>query len=488
MVEFNAKKYGTTVKLIFLKVAYSIFPDAEVIIDNSLNNGVYGEIHKLGRDITEEDIFLINKGMKDVISKNFPIKLVCENNEHLKLKSNTIVRSDIRKLLDNSGWTGMMEYEIDGYHDYVYDKPYAFTGDVDVYELIKYNDGFILKYPKTADRKLPPEIDTPKVAKVFADTSKWNRILGVETIGDLNEKVVQKEIAELIRVNEALHHKEIAKIAHEISSDENIKLVTIAGPSSSGKTTFSKRLYIHLRANGVKPVVISLDNYYIGRANVPLDADGNKDFETIEALDLELLNQNLTDLIKGKEVQIPIYNFVTGEREEQTRTLKVSDEHGIIIIEGIHGLNERLTKDILRKNKFKIYISCLTQLNIDRHNRISTSDVREIRRLVRDSLSRDEDGEGTLAMWKSVRRGEEQHIFPFQEDADALFNSNLVYELGVLKSYALRELIKIRPSSPYYEEAKRIMRFLYCFVDIDSNLVPGDSILKEFIGNSVFYD
>ncbi|WP_101473819.1 MULTISPECIES: nucleoside kinase [Fusobacterium] len=488
MVKFDAKKYSTTVKLIFLKAAYLIFPKAEVLIDNSLNNGIYGEIHHLGRELTQQDIDHINLKMKEIIEKNYPVKLVCENNEHLKLKTSTINRPDITKLLDNSGWTGMMEYEIDGYSDFVYDRPYAFTGDVDVYELTKYNNGFILKFPRTPDKKLPPTIDTPKVAKVFADAGEWNRILGVETIGDLNEKVVRKQIDELIKVNEALHHKEIAKIAHQISENKNIKLVTIAGPSSSGKTTFSKRLYIHLRANGVKPIVISLDNYYIGRDRVPLDEHGNKDFETIEALDLDLLNKNLTDLIAGKEVDIPVYNFITGEREEKFRRMKVASGNGLIIIEGIHGLNERLTKDISRDHKFKIYISCLTQLNIDRHNRISTSDVREIRRLVRDSLSRDEEGEGTLAMWDSVRRGEEKHIFPFQEDADALFNSNLVYELGVLKSYALRELIKIKPSSPYYNEAKRIMRFLYCFVDIDANLVPGDSLLKEFIGNSVFYD
>ena len=425
--------------------------------------------------------------MKEIIGKNYPIELISGNNEELKAKSAKIKREDVRKLLDNSGWTSIMEYSIDGYHDYVYEKPYKFTGDIDIFELTKYNDGFILKYPLTSDKKLPPKIDTPKIAKVFIEAAEWNKILGVDTLGSLNEKVLNKEIGELIRVNEALHHKEIAKIAQTISDNKKIKLVTIAGPSSSGKTTFSKRLYIHLRANGMNPIVISLDNYYIGRANVPLDENGKKDFETIEALDLKLLNENLRDLVAGKEVEIPEYNFLTGEREEVGIKMKVPEKNGLIIIEGIHGLNERLTQEIPRENKFKIYISCLTQLNIDKHNRISTSDVREIRRLVRDSLSREEKGEGTLAMWASVRRGEEKHIFPYQEEADALFNSNLVYELGVLKSYALRELIKVNPSSPYYEEAKRIMRFLYCFVDIKVDLISDDSILKEFIGGSIFY-
>ncbi|WP_462428138.1 uridine kinase family protein, partial [Fusobacterium varium] len=280
--------------------------------------------------------------------------------------------------------------------------------------------------------------------------------------------------------------KNISKIADQITENKDIKLVTIAGPSSSGKTTFSKRLYLHLRANEINPIVISLDDYYIGRKNVPLDEDGNKDYETIDALDLKLLNENLKELVAGKEVEIPEYNFVSGEREKKGKMMKVP-EHGLIIIEGIHGLNEKLTASIPKKNKFKIYVSCLTQLNIDRHNRIATSDVRKIRRLVRDSMARDTFVEETIAMWNSVRKGEEKYIFPFQEDADVMFNSNLVYELGVLKRYAIRELIKVKIDSPYYEEAKRLMKFLYCFVDIDSKYIPDDSILKEFIGDSIFY-
>lgn len=485
MLKFNAKKYSTTLKLILLKAIKDIYPNGDVIIDNSLNNGVYGEIENVL--LTEEGIEKISNRMKEIIDKNYLIELVVGNNEELKAKSETIEREDVRKLLDNSGWTSIMEYSIDGYHDYVYEKPYKFTGDIEVFELTKYNEGFIIKYPLTEDLVLPPKIDTPKLAKIFSESGKWNQILGVDTLGSLNEKVLNKEIGELIQVNEALHHKDIAKIAEQISQNKEIKLVTIAGPSSSGKTTFSMRLCIHLKANGMKPALISLDNYYIGRANVPLDENGQKDFETMDALDIKLLNENLKDLIDGKEVEIPRYNFITGEREDVGDLKKLADENGIIVIEGIHGLNERLTQVIPRENKFKIYISCLTQLNIDKHNRISTSDVRKIRRLVRDSLSREEKGEGTLAMWASVRRGEERHIFPFQEEADALFNSNLVYELGVLKNYALRELIRIKPSSPYYEEAKRLMRFLYCFVDIKIDLIPDDSILKEFIGGSLFY-
>lgn len=485
MVKFDPKKYAVTLKLVFLKAVYEIFPDIEVEIEHSLNNGTYGTVTK-GEKITEEGIKKIDKKMQEIIKKDYPILLVCQDNDVLKSRSNDILRKDIRVLLENSGWTGMMEYEINGYFDFVYEEPYPSTGNVKLYEISLYNGGFLIKYPTKAPDELPPYIDNPKMAKVFQETGQWNNILDISTIGTLNEKILKGEIPELIRINEALHHKNISKIADQITENKDIKLVTIAGPSSSGKTTFSKRLYLHLRANEITPIIISLDDYYIGRKNVPLDEDGNKDYETIEALDLELLNENLRELVAGKEVEIPEYNFVSGEREKTGKLMKVP-EHGLIIIEGIHGLNEKLTASIPKKNKFKIYISCLTQLNIDRHNRIATSDVRKIRRLVRDSMARNTFVEETIAMWNSVRKGEEKYIFPFQEDADVMFNSNLVYELGVLKRYAIRELIKIRVDSPYYEEAKRLMKFLYCFVDIDSKYIPDDSILKEFIGDSIFY-
>jgi len=485
MVEFDPKKYAVTLKLVFLKAVYEIFPDIEVEIEHSLNNGTYGAVTK-GEKITKEDIKKIDIKMQEIIKKDYPILLVCQDNDTLKSKSTSILREDIRILLENSGWTGMMEYEIDGYFDFIYEEPYPSTGSVKLYEISVYNGGFLIKYPTKTPDELPPYIDNPKMAKVFQETGQWNCILDVSTIGTLNEKILMGKIPELIRINEALHHKNISKIADQITENKDIKLVTIAGPSSSGKTTFSKRLYLHLRANEITPIVISLDDYYIGRKNVPLDEDGNKDYETIEALDLKLLNENLKELVAGKEVEIPEYNFISGEREKKGKMMKVP-EHGLIIIEGIHGLNEKLTVSIPKKNKFKIYVSCLTQLNIDRHNRIATSDVRKIRRLVRDSMARDTFVEETIAMWNSVRKGEEKYIFPFQEDADVMFNSNLVYELGVLKRYAIRELIKVKIDSPYYEEAKRLMKFLYCFVDIDSKYIPDDSILKEFIGDSIFY-
>lgn len=244
---------------------------------------------------------------------------------------------------------------------------------------------------------------------------------------------------------------------------------------------------LQLKTGGVETLAISLDNYYIGRANVPLDENGEKDFETIEALDLNLLNKNLEDLLAGRETELPLYDFYTGERKKETEKVKLSKD-GVIIIEGIHGLNDRLTSSIPRENKYKIYISCLTQTNMDMHNRIHTTDVRKIRRIVRDSLSRESSGEETLSMWNSIRRGEEKWIFPFQEEADAIFNSSFTYELGVLKPYAMKELIKVKVDSEEYVEAKKLADLLSCFVDIDPSFIPVDSILKEFIGGSVFYN
>ncbi|MGB0405157.1 MAG: nucleoside kinase, partial [Fusobacterium sp.] len=304
--------------------------------------------------------------------------------------------------------------------------------------------------------------------------------------GSINKKIFDNEILELILLNETLHNKKIASIADQIIEKKDVKLITIAGPSSSGKTTFSKKLLLNLKTCGVDTLAISLDDYYIGRANVPLDENGEKDFETIEALDIKLLNENLKDLIDGKETKLPLYNFNTGERKEKTRTVKLP-EGGIIIIEGIHGLNDELTKYIPRENKFKIYISCLTQINMDMHNRVHTTDVRKIRRIVRDSISRKTQGEDTLAMWHSIRKGEEKWIFPFQEDADEIFNSSLSYELCVLKPFALKELIKIGVDSPEYDEAKKLADLLSCFVTVDQSLIPTNSILKEFIGGSIFY-
>lgn len=484
---FHERRYYTTLKMVFLKAVHDIFPEACVDINHTFCKGLYGEIEKK-KKISEEDIILIKKRMDSIIEKGYTINLITSNVENLRRKAKNILREDIVRTIQSTGWIPIKEYELEGYHDYFYETLYPDTSYIYLYQLIYYKGGFILSFPTEENREAIPEfIDSPKIWNKLKNINEWEKIMDVSYIGSLNEKVLNGEISELIRINETLHEVKLGEIASNILENREIKLVTVAGPTSSGKTTFSKRLTLHLKSRGVFPVMLSLDNYYIDRCRVSLNCFGEKDYEEIEALDLKLLNENLRDLIDGKETQIPEYDFYTGERKKERKTVKVP-EKGIIIIEGIHGLNEHLTQGIEKKNKFKIYVSCLTQLNIDRHNRIPTNEVRKIRRIVRDSLSRGTTAEKTLSMWNSVRAGEEKNIFQYQEEADMMFDSNLVYELGVLKHYAMNELIKINIDSQYYEEATRLMRFLYCFADIDSKFVPDVSLLKEFIGGSYFYD
>lgn len=479
-----------TVKLVFLKALNELYPSYVAKIENSLNYGSYGEIFNEERVeiLSLDDYIKIKNKMEEIISKDLKIEIITEDIDELKLKAESIEREDIRFFLSNCGWAKIKEYKIEDYIDYFYLKPGISSGIVKDFDIYKYGNGFILKTPmEIFDWKVAPRIDTSKISRAFQERNNWERVMGISYAGSINKKVFNDEILELIMLNETFQNKKIIEIANDIIDRKKIRVVTIAGPSSSGKTTLSKKLKLSLQTSCIETLAISLDDYYIGRANIPLDENGEKDFETIKALDIELLNKNLKELIEKNETDLPIYNFVTGERETKTRRVKLSDR-GIIVIEGIHGLNDELTKYIPRENKYKIYISCLTQTNMDMHNRVHTTDVRKIRRIVRDSLSRKTPGEETLEMWNSIRKGEAKWIFPFQEDADAIFNSSLSYELGVLKPYAIKELMKISASSKVYEEAKKLAELLSCFVDIDSNLVPSDSLLKEFIGGSVFYN
>lgn len=485
--EYNERMYYTTLKMIFLKAVHDIYPAAQVEIEHTLSRGLFGEVKK-ETPLTEDEVILIKRRMQEIIEKDYTINLITANVEDLRWKEKNIEREDIIRTINSTGWIYIKEYELEGYHDYFYEKLYPTTGAIYLFDLIFYLGGFVIQFPVKDNQKIIPKFEEfPKLCAIQKGTMDWNGIMDVSYLGSLNEKVLNGSIRELIRINETLHEVKLGEIAQSITENREVKLITIAGPSSSGKTTFSKRLSLHLKARGIFPILISLDNYYINRCNVPLNCFGEKDYEEIEALDLKLLNENLKELIEGKETVIPVYDFYSGERKKEGTAMKVP-ENGIIIIEGIHGLNEKLTEQIARENKFKIYISCLTQLNIDKHNRIPTNEVRKIRRIVRDRLSRGTSAEKTLAIWESVRAGEEKNIFQYQEEADVMFDSNLAYELGVLKPYAMNELIKIGIESPYYEEAKRLMRFLYCFAFIDDKLVPDVSLLKEFIGGSYFYD
>jgi uridine kinase len=480
------RAYVRTLQFILIKAVKDIFPEAVITLEHSLNKGLFGEIHK-DSPLTPEDINLIKEQMKEIIKSDYPIKKEAVFKRKAVKIFTEYKMEDKLRLLNTIKPNRLKLYNLDGLYDYFYGAMAYSTGIINLFDLIYYNPGFILIFPHAEDmNSLPVRNDDKKLAEVFYEAEQWGNILGVPDVGSLNQKVLNKEIIDIIRVSEALHEKKIANIADRICERKEVKIVLIAGPSSSGKTTFSKRLGIQLRVNGLIPYTISLDDYFLNREFTPKDENGEFDFESIEALDIKLFNQNLQDILKGEDVNIPIFNFRTGKREWGENRIKLP-ENGILIIEGIHGLNERLTSTISYKFKFKVYISALTQLNLDNHNRIATTDVRMVRRIVRDSLSRGYGAEDTLKMWSSIKKGEKKNIFVYQEEADAMFNSTLIYELCILKKYALKELLKINPDSPVFYEAKRLISFLNFFISIDKEIVPENSILREFIGGSCFY-
>lgn len=478
--------YLRTLQFVLIKAVYEMYSESSVTIEHSISEGIFGEIHKEG-PLKEDEVLKIKNKMKEIIDKDIKINKISVTKEKALDIFQKYKMEDKLRLLRHIETDNVKLYEIDGRYDYFYGPMAYSTGVLKIFDLMYYKPGFILRIPNQINpKKLPRFIDHPKLFKIFYESEKWGKILNVPDVGALNDFVAKKEIPTMARVAEALHEKKIANIADLIVSKKDNKIVLIAGPSSSGKTTFTKRLGLQLRVNGIIPIEISLDDYFVDREHTPKDEEGKYNFESIYALDLELFNNNLCQLMKGEEVVIPTYDFLTGNRKWDKDPIKMP-QNGMILIEGIHGLNEMLTVSIPRKNKFKVYISALTQLNLDNHNRIATTDVRIIRRIVRDYLSRGYSAEETLKMWPSVKRGEENNIFVFQEEADIMFNSSLVYELCILKRYAEPELEKITPKSPVYYEAERLKSFLHFFKDIDEELVPENSILREFIGGSCFY-
>ncbi len=378
-------------------------------------------------------------------------------------------------------------YELDGFYDYFYGYMPLSTGVLKVFALELYGNGFLIRFPnpEKPDELLPFE-DPKKISGVFMEQMEWCRLMEAENVADLNEAIVNGHFGDLIRINEALHEKKIAEIADQIYHRmPNVRVVLIAGPSSSGKTSFANRLCVQLRVLGIKPHKVSLDDYFINRDKTPLDENGKRNFERIEALDLKQLNKDLKAIIAGEQIELPYYNFVTGKREYNGDYLQLG-EGEILVMEGIHGLNDRLTPEIPDENKFKIFISALTQLNIDDHNRISTSDCRLIRRIVRDYQFRGRDARGTIEAWNTVTQGEEENIFPFQENADAVFNSATLYELNVLKQYAEPQLFRIDDTMPENVTAKRLIKFLGYFLAATGQEIPNNSLIKEFVGGSCF--
>ena len=480
------KIYNRTLQFIFIKASLDLFPSSAITIEHSIGEGVFGEIHK-EEALTKEDLKKIKERMIELINSDIPIKKIKKKREEAIEIFKEYGMEDKVSLLNHVSFENVSLYELDGRYDYFYGQMAFSTGVIKAFDLIYYDPGFVLMSPKKENLEEVSEFkENRKLSQIFMESEKWLNIIGVGEVGSLNDKVENHELRDLIMVSEALHEKKIAQIADMINDRKETKVVLIAGPSSSGKTTFANRLSVQLRVNGYIPIPISLDDYFVDREHTPNDENGEYDFESIYSLDLELFNSHLSSLLKGEEVEIPRFNFKKGEREWLGNKLKLPN-NGIVLIEGIHGLNPILTNSILDKQKFKIYISALTQLNLDNHNRIATTDIRRVRRIVRDYLSRGYGAEETLKMWPSIRRGEEKNIFVFQEEADVMFNSTLVYELCVLKKYALEELDKIKPESKVYLLASRLKAFLGFFKEIDKDLVPTNSILREFIGGSDFY-
>ncbi|NLJ24795.1 MAG: nucleoside kinase [Firmicutes bacterium] len=480
--------YQRSVTFILIRAARETLPECRVTIEHSLSNGLYGEIH-FERALMEKDLRDIERRMQEIIARDEALeKFVMPKGaaRELFLKDNQLDKVNLLKFREadtinvyRSGWL----------YDYFYGYMVPSTGYLSKFRLRFYLPGFILQIPDPQNPDvIPPYREQPQLASVHREAEHWGNILNVGTVSALNDIIAGGGSGDLIRIAEALHEKKIAQMADMIlKRHATLRIILIAGPSSSGKTTFAQRLSIQLRVNGLHPVAIHLDDYFLDRENTPRDEHDEYDFESIEAIDLELFNTHLSELIQGEEVEIPSFNFITGKREYTGKTLRVAPGEPIII-EGIHGLNDRLTQSIPSGNKFKIYISALTQLNIDDHNRIPTTDVRLLRRMVRDYQFRSHSAENTLRLWSSVRQGERRNIFPFQEQADIMFNSALVYELAVLKTQAEPLLKAIGQSEPGYTEAKRLLKFLSYFLPLNEGDIPATSILREFIGGSCFHE
>ena len=378
-------------------------------------------------------------------------------------------------------------YLLDGFEDYYYGYMVPDTSYLKYFKLIPFDEGFVLEFPPARTPETFQEFKPEKkLFMTLKNSTEWSEVLNVATIGALNEQITCGTIGDIILAQEAIMEKELGNIAAQIASQHDKKLIMIAGPSSSGKTTFSHRLSIQLLAHGLRPHPIAVDNYFVEREDTPKDEDGNYNFECLGAMDIELFNNQMAALLRGEEVSMPTFNFLTGKKEYKGNTLKLGEDD-VLVIEGIHCLNDALSYSLPKENKFKIYLSALTQLNIDEHNRIATTDGRLIRRMVRDARTRGTSADKTIAMWPSVRRGEDENIFPYQGDADVVFNSALIYELSVLKQYAEPLLLGIRQGEPEYPEAKRLLKFLNYFLGVSSDLVPNNSILREFIGGSYFH-
>jgi len=485
--EDGMRIYRRSLCFILIKAVNDLFPDRKVVIQHSIGSGLYCEI--IGsKELTADEVSQIENRMREIVNAKIPfVKRIMSVEEAMEVFKKS-GRMDRYHAVEHRIKPYVTMYNCGGLDDYFYGYMVPDTGYVKKFSLIFYPPGLVLNAPTKEDPgNLPDFTPLPKLFAIFNEYKRWNRILEIENVGALNDIIKEGKIDDIIRVSEALHEKKIARIADMITdSEENIKVVLISGPSSSGKTTFAQRLAVQLRVNGYKPVTISLDDYFVDREFTPRDEYGDYDYESIDAIDVELFNRQLNDLIALKEVEIPLFDFETGKRKPKGKVLKLNKDN-IIVIEGIHGLNEKLTSAVRPENKFKIYVSALTSLNIDDHNRIPTTDTRIIRRIVRDHQFRGNSAASTIDRWPSVRRGEEKNIFPYQEQADVMFNSALVYELSVLKTIVEPLLQDVDVLSEHYAEARRLLEFLSYFLPVRPDAIPSNSILREFVGGCCFF-
>lgn len=456
-----------------------------VKVQFGIGQGYYCDV-RMEEKLTRQQVDSIKGRMKELVEADLPItKKSYPLEEALELFRSQKMYDKV-KLFRYRRSSSVNVYCLDGYYDYYYGYMLPSTGYLKYYDILPYESGLLLLIPGMEDpARLEYFEPRAKLFQTLSTSEKWGEKMGIDSVGDLNDVIVSGEIGDTILVQEALQESRIGELAREIAERGNVKFVLIAGPSSSGKTTFSHRLSIQLRALGLRPHPIGLDDYFLNREDTPRDENGNYNFECLEAIDVKLFNEDMNRLLAGERVELPQFNFKLGKREYHGNYKTLGPED-ILVIEGIHGLNPKTTFSLPDESKYRIYISALTSLNIDEHNRIPTTDGRLLRRMVRDARTRGTSAKGTIAMWPSVRRGEETYIFPFQESADAMFNSVLIYELAVLKQYAEPLLFGISREDPEYYEAKRLLKFLEYFQGIDSNNVPSNSICREFIGGSCF--
>lgn len=478
--------YQHSLIMIYLKAVNDLMGRVPVEVSNPINKGLFTIIDTF-EPLTEEQVERIEQRMREIVAADIPFqKEIVTRSEAFNIMVNDGMRLKAKILSADPKIDQFRFYSLNGSRNFFYGRMVPSTGYIKLFELRKYGKGVILRFPHAAAPNTIPEYrDDDKLYRAFEESAQWGRLMGVSYAWDLNEKVKNGEVKELVMLSEALHEKKVAEIADEITKSKR-RIVLIAGPSSSGKTTFAQRLCIQLKVNGVNPVYMGTDDYFVERTMTPIDEHGEKDFESLKAVDVELFNRNLKDLLAGELVDLPKFDFLEGTKRYGKRMIKI-DKTQPIVIEGIHALNEALTPYIEREEKFKIYISPLTQLSIDEHNRISTTDVRMLRRIVRDSRFRGYTAKKTIEAWPKVRAGEEKYIFPYNQEADVLFNSVHIYELALLKKYAEPLLEEISPEDDEYSEAARLLRFLRFFVTIeDDTVVVNNSIIREFIGGSVF--